>query len=135
MTIKELAFALDKLRPRSSLLEGCYVLLSGLYEYDSGDVRKTVASCHGDLQEAERVLNRCFIVNDLLRFMEPCDWTSRELESLSPELVTIASVYADLVRAELVRSFPSCSFNVIVDGDHMAESEPLELLVTFCRAT
>jgi len=135
MTIEELAFALEQLQPRIAFLEGCYVLLSGLYEYEADDVGKVVASCRGDLREAERILNRCFVVNDLLRFMDPGDWTSERLEPLAPALVKIASVYADLLGAELMRSFPNRSFDVVVDGSHLADIEPLELLVTFSRVS
>jgi hypothetical protein len=135
MTIEELALMLEKLQPRIAFVEGCFVLLSGLYKYEADEVRQVVASCGGDLREAEGILNRCFIVNDLLRFMDPGDWTSEKLRKMAAGLVKIATVFADLVRVELLRSFPDRSFDVLVQGSQLADNEPLELLVTFTRAS
>ena len=93
--------------------------------------------CDGDAAKVERLVNRRFVVADLLDV-----WMEQPLSfadgSLTPEACAVigrvAETYAAALRAALHRAFPGEAFAVETIGVDDAEEEPLEVSVTFSRA-
>lgn len=93
--------------------------------------------CNGDAVRVERLVNRRFIVADLLDA-----WMEQPLSfadgSMTPEACAVigrvAETYAATLRDALHRAFPGESFAVELIGVDYAEEEPLEVGVTFSHA-
>jgi hypothetical protein len=134
MSFGDFAIALRLFRPIVRSVGGCHTLVSLTYDWTEEGVRKEVERRNGDFKETERLLNRCFIVSDLLGHLNFDEWHSVDLNRSARDLVGMAQLYADLLRAELARTFPGQKFEIVISGDHLAAFEPLELYVTFSRA-
>lgn len=131
MRTAELAKTLRYLTPRVAFIEDVYLVLE-----ESDDlagkraaIRNSLQKRRGNLKSFEYDTNRRFIVAGFLDKVveERRDWQPQDL-------LTIAEVYAALLRDQLRTTFPDQAFAVEIVGQRLVESEPLELCVTFSRA-
>lgn len=91
-------------------------------------VRETLEACGGDHGYAEEMLNRRFILADVLDPIAPGEtWTAADLREA-------AKAVAARLEKQLGEQFRGRSFSVEVIGASLAEDEPLEVSVTFRRA-
>jgi hypothetical protein len=129
MQTAELAAALRAMNPQLALIEGCYVRLR---EHDSiGRLKEGFAKRQiNNPKQFERDFNRFFILTDFLSHVVEDDkvWTAKDL-------LTVTVMCAALLRDGLRRNFPDQEFEVEIVGEAGVSDEPLELCVTFSRAT
>lgn len=91
-------------------------------------VRETLEHCGGDHAVAEELLNRRFVIADLLEHLAKGEtWSAADLEAAAKAL-------ADTLGRQLAEQFPGRGFAVEIVGAAQAEDEPLEVSVTFHRA-
>lgn len=90
-------------------------------------VRDTLDACGGDHAMTEEMLNRRFLVADVLDHLAPGEtWPAADLREL-------ANALAAALEKHLAEQFKGQSFAVEVVGAALAEEEPAEVSVTFRR--
>jgi hypothetical protein len=120
--------AIAKRRLSHAQRGGCFVVDDAGQPTEDA-VRETLASCDGDHALTESLLNRRFLFADALDHVAPGEtFSAREIGELAQAL-------AAAVRAQLGEQFPGRAFDVEVTGAQLAEEEPLEVCVTFHRAS
>jgi len=127
MHTHELAAALRAITPQVARVAGCYLLVRADADPpQAAVVQQMLAHSGGDRRRAERDMNRCFIVANLLDHLveERAGWSTADL-------LTLAETYAALLRDALQRAFPAAGFVVEIVGAALVDDEPLELCVTF----
>lgn len=91
-------------------------------------VRETLDHCGGDHAVAEELLNRRFLIADLLDHLTPGEtWAPADLRE-------VANALAAALQRQLGEQFPGRNFAVEIVGAALAEDEPGEVSVTFHRA-
>ncbi|MFT3769367.1 MAG: hypothetical protein QM820_28350 [Minicystis sp.] len=126
----QLARALDEIKRRRfahAERAGCFV------KDDQGwpgeeVVRETLDHCGGDHAVTEELLNRRFLMADLLDALAPGEaWAAADLREA-------ANALAAALERQLREQFPKQRFAVEIVGAALAEEEPAEVSVTFHRA-
>lgn len=118
--------AIGKHRFAHALRAGCYVKDDG--GWPSEDVvRETLDHCGGEHAYAEEMLNRRFLIADVLDKLAPGGGFS------AADLREAAKALAARIAALLAEQFRGRRFAVEVVGAAEAEDEPMEVSVTFRR--
>lgn len=124
-----LAKALDEIKKRRfshAKRAGCVVKDDGGWPAEDV-VRETVEHCGGDHAVAEELLNRRFLIADVLDSIAPGQsWTAADLRELAKAL-------AAAIERRLGEQFSGQSFAVEIVGAELADEEPAEVSVTFRR--
>jgi hypothetical protein len=131
MQATEFVAVLEAMRPRVALVAGCYLV-------DSDDRRRPAEWVagqldsplyRGDVRRYEREQNRMFVIAGLLDRLENADACTVD------QLLAVAELYAAWLRHVLAATFPQQPFIVQTRGAGLVDNEPLELCVTFSRAS
>jgi hypothetical protein len=125
-----LAKALDEIARRRfahARRGGCFVKDEA--GWPSEDVvRETLEACGGDHATCEDMLNRRFVLADVLDPIAPGEaWSAGDVGAAAKAL-------ASALQKQLAAQFPGQGFDVEIVGAHLAEEEPAEVGVTFRRA-